>query len=176
MAGRPDTLWTLPEARALHAALGAYADALPDEPADGRSRGQKMADCLVDLVLRPGESGLPPAPGRLPAGPHRPPRPGPAPAHGRLPAGHALDRFVRARDRRCRFPGCRRPVPRRGELDHHQPHPAGARSAADLVGYCTGHHRAKHPAPGWRHTLLPCATLAVTTPSGLTTTTAPPPY
>ncbi len=50
-------LLTVPEAAALMAALGAYADALP---ADRRSRGQKMADCLRDLVLRPGESGLPP--------------------------------------------------------------------------------------------------------------------
>lgn len=44
---------TMPEAQALHRALGAYADALPS---DGRTRGQKMADCLLELVLRPGES------------------------------------------------------------------------------------------------------------------------
>ncbi|MGY1694590.1 DUF222 domain-containing protein [Geodermatophilus sp. SYSU D00814] len=50
-------LLTTPEAAALLAALGACADALP---ADGRSRGQKMADCLLDLVLRPGETGVPP--------------------------------------------------------------------------------------------------------------------
>src|SRR4051794_11120643 len=48
---------TMPEALALHRALGAYADELPD---DGRSRDQKMADCLLDLVLRPGESDMPP--------------------------------------------------------------------------------------------------------------------
>lgn len=52
---------TVPEAQALFHALGAYADALPDDP-DGpvRTRGQKMADCLLDLVLRPGEHALPP--------------------------------------------------------------------------------------------------------------------
>src|SRR5690349_7502931 len=48
---------TVPEARALYAALGAYADALP---ADGRTRGQRMLDCLLELVLRPGEGELPP--------------------------------------------------------------------------------------------------------------------
>ncbi|MGY1700335.1 DUF222 domain-containing protein [Geodermatophilus sp. SYSU D00766] len=58
----------------------------------------------------------------------------------------ALDRFVRARDRRCRFPGCRRPVPRHGELDHHTPWPAGPTTAANLAGYCTGHHRSTAPS------------------------------
>ncbi|WP_143108083.1 DUF222 domain-containing protein, partial [Geodermatophilus obscurus] len=66
VSGRPDrvdgmgtvsALLTTPEAAALMAALGACADALPE---DGRTRGQKMADCLLDLVLRPTESGLPP--------------------------------------------------------------------------------------------------------------------
>ncbi len=52
---------TLPESRALIAALGACADALEDEPGNPtRTREQKMADCLLDLVLRPGECGSPP--------------------------------------------------------------------------------------------------------------------
>jgi hypothetical protein len=88
----------------------------------------------------------------------------------------ALDRHVRARDRRCRFPGCRRPVPRGGELDHATPWPAGPTAAANLTGYCTGHHRGKHQAPGWCHTLAPDGTLTVTTPTGLTAVTTPPPY
>jgi hypothetical protein len=52
---------TMPEARALSAALGQCADALIDDP-DGppRTRGQKMVDALLDLVLRPGECELPP--------------------------------------------------------------------------------------------------------------------
>jgi hypothetical protein len=87
-----------------------------------------------------------------------------------------LDRWVRARDRRCRFPGCRRRVPRGGELDHHLPHPAGPTSAGNLVGYCTTDHRGKHQAPGWSHRLDPDGTLTVTTPTGLVAMTSPPPY
>ena len=87
-----------------------------------------------------------------------------------------LDRFVRARDRRCRAPGCRRPVPRGGELDHDRPYPDGPTSATNLTGYCTGHHRGKHQAPGWQHELHPDGSLTVTTPTGLTAVTTPPPY
>ncbi|MGY1754276.1 DUF222 domain-containing protein [Blastococcus sp. SYSU D01042] len=90
--------------------------------------------------------------------------------------GAALDRYVRARDRRCRFPGCRQRVPRGGELDHDRPWPGGTTSAGDLIGYCTGHHRGKHQAPGWRHDLAPDGTLTVTTPTGLVATTTPPPF
>ncbi|SNS41614.1 hypothetical protein SAMN06893096_10422 [Geodermatophilus pulveris] len=52
---------TMPEARALHAALLACADALADDP-DGppRTRGGTAVDALLDLVLRPGETDLPP--------------------------------------------------------------------------------------------------------------------
>lgn len=105
-------------------------------------------------------------------------RPGlgpPGPTDGYRPSA-PLDRFVRARDRRCRFPGCRRRVPRGGELDHHTPHPLGETSAANLAGYCTTDHRGKHQAPGWRYELDPDGTLTVTTPTGLAVTTDPPPY
>ncbi|WP_336030036.1 HNH endonuclease signature motif containing protein [Geodermatophilus sp. FMUSA9-8] len=97
-------------------------------------------------------------------------------ASGGYRPGAALDRHVRARDRRCRFPGCRRPVPKKGELDHATPWPLGPTSAGNLTGFCTGHHRGKHQAPGWRHDLQPEGTLTVTTPSGLTASTEPPPY
>src|SRR3954454_9527888 len=50
---------TEPEIAALHAALGAYADAL-DDPDETRTRGEKMLDCLLDLVLRPGAGAHPP--------------------------------------------------------------------------------------------------------------------
>lgn len=90
--------------------------------------------------------------------------------------GAELDRWVRARDRRCRFPGCRRRVPRGGELDHDRPYPSGSTTAGNLVGYCTRHHRGKHQAPGWRHSLAFDGTLTVTTPTGLVAVTEPPPY
>jgi hypothetical protein len=70
-------------------------------------------------------------------------RPGlgrPGPTDGYTP-GAELDRFVRARDRRCRFPGCRRRVPQNGELDHHRAYAEGGQTAAaNLAGYCTGDH------------------------------------
>jgi hypothetical protein len=90
--------------------------------------------------------------------------------------GAALDRFVRARDRRCRFPGCRNRVPLSGELDHDRPWPDGPTAAGNLTGYCTGHHRGKHQAPGWLHALSSDGTLTVRTPSGLTASTTPAPY
>ena len=105
-------------------------------------------------------------------------RPGlgpPGPTDGYRPAAE-LDRFVRARDRRCRFPGCGRRVPRGGELDHDRPYPVGPTSAANLTGYCTTHHRGKHQAPGWEHRLDADGTLTVTTPTGLVAVTTPPPY
>jgi hypothetical protein len=114
------------------------------------------ARCVHDLTGRPGLGPPGPTVGYRPSGP--------------------LDRWVRARDRRCRFPGCRRRVPRGGELDHDRPYPLGPTSAANLTGYCTGHHRGKHQAPGWRYALSPDGTLTVTTPTGLTAVTTPTPY
>ncbi|SOC48703.1 hypothetical protein SAMN05660748_1411 [Blastococcus aggregatus] len=105
-------------------------------------------------------------------------RPGlgpPPPSDGYRP-GAALDRYVRARDRRCRQPGCRRRVPLGGELDHDRPWPDGPTSAGNLAGYCTGHHRGKHQAPGWQHSLAEDGTLTVLTPTGLVATTTPPPF
>jgi hypothetical protein len=105
-------------------------------------------------------------------------RPGlgpPPPTDGYRPAA-ALDRFLRARDRRCRFPGCRRPVPGGGELDHTRPYPDGPTAAENLCGFCTGHHRGKHQAPGWSYDLAPDGTLTVTTPTGLVAGTTPPPF
>ncbi|MEU2349358.1 DUF222 domain-containing protein [Modestobacter sp. NPDC049651] len=53
-----------PVARALQDALRRFADAAATE-GDERTREQRMVDCLVDLVLRPGEHGLSPVQARI---------------------------------------------------------------------------------------------------------------
>lgn len=120
---------------------------------------------LAELLRATAGGGLADRPGLGP----------PGPTDGYRP-GAALDRWVRARDRRCRFPGCRRRVPRGGELDHDRPCPGGSTSAGNLNGFCARHHRGKHQAPGWSYHLAPGATLTVRTPTGLVATTTPPPY
>ena len=109
--------------------------------------------CAHDLTGRPGLGPPPPTDGYAP--------------------DVALDRYVRARDRICRAPGCRRRI---RELDHRVPWPDGPTSAENLEGFCTGDHRGKHQAPGWLHDLAPDGTLTVTTPTGLVARTTPPPY
>ena len=46
-----------------------------------------------------------------------------------------------------------------------------------MTGFCTGHHRGKHQAPGWTYDLDPTTgALTVSTPTGMTATTEPPPF
>ena len=54
----------LPVLRAVESALQQYADAAAT-PGDERTRTQRMVDCLVDLVLRPGAHGLAPVQAQL---------------------------------------------------------------------------------------------------------------
>ena len=84
-----------------------------------------------------------------------------------------LDRFVRLRDRRCRFPGCRARA-RRGDLDHRVPYPLGPTAHHNLEGLCEHHHRLSHQAPGWHLSGTTDDGLVWTLPGGTTITTVPP--
>ncbi len=92
----------------------------------------------------------------------------------RRPAtGHteAMAALVRARDGRCRFPGCS-VAARFCDLDHVRPWPAGPTAAENLACLCRRHHRIKQ-RPGWRVRMMPGAALEWTDPTGRVRTTTP---
>ncbi len=69
---------------------------------------------------------------------------------GKRRATAEVTRVVRARDRRCRAPGCRVPASR-CDLDHRVDWARGGRTnASNMVPLCRFHHRAKHQG-GWRY-------------------------
>ena len=59
-----------------------------------------------------------------------------------------LAAYVIARDRTCRFPGCRRHAAR-CDLDHTIPWPDGPTCQCNLAALCRRHHRMKHEY-GWQ--------------------------
>ncbi|QLD11402.1 HNH endonuclease signature motif containing protein [Microbacterium oleivorans] len=87
----------------------------------------------------------------------------------------AMKRLLRARDRHCRFPGCRQPAIR-CENDHTiAASHGGPTHLHNLANLCTRHHHTKHHTR-WRVRQLPGGTLTWTSPTGRTyQDNAPPP-
>jgi Domain of unknown function (DUF222) len=86
----------------------------------------------------------------------------------------AQRRWVRTRDRTCRFPNCGRRVAWT-DLDHVVAHACGGETdCTNLCCLCRSHHRLKTFARGWQFVMDADGTLHVTTPSGVTRTTRPP--
>lgn len=80
----------------------------------------------------------------------------------RAPA--ALKRFLRARDERCRFPGCRR-RPSKSDIDHTVDRALGGETVDDnLAHLCRRHHTLKH-ATAWRVRQLGDGVLEWTSPT-----------
>ena len=98
---------------------------------------------------------------------------GPPPPTDRYSPTAALQRFVRLRDRRCRFPGCRR-RPAGCDLHHRTAWPSGPTAHENLCSLCRHHHRLVHQAPGWRLRGLADGGLEWTTPTGQVRVTRPP--
>ena len=82
-----------------------------------------------------------------------------------------LAKLVRARDRRCRFPGCTVAAVF-CDLDHVRPWPTGPTTDTNLICLCRRHHRVKQ-RPGWNVTLATNGTATWTDPTGRTRTTHP---
>ena len=150
----------------LQAPTGGSLDISLVDPVTGALRATVSRPELQRLVGR----GCPDHPGggcRCPVLDRPPPV-------GRYTPTPAQRRFLRARDRTCRHPGCRRPAART-DLDHVHAHAhGGPTDCANLCCLCRRHHRLKTHAPGWRFTMTADGTLSVTTPSGVTRTTHPP--
>ncbi|GAB3598790.1 HNH endonuclease signature motif containing protein [Microbacterium tumbae] len=90
----------------------------------------------------------------------------------------AMKRLLRARDQRCRFPGCRRAAAR-CEIDHNHDHAKGGRTEiGNLSCFCTGHHTLKHPdlldRHRWSARHLPGGVIAWISPEGSTYIDEPP--
>ncbi|MFE5410806.1 DUF222 domain-containing protein [Microbacterium sp. NPDC056569] len=82
----------------------------------------------------------------------------------RYRASAALKRFLRARDERCRFPGCRR-RPSKADIDHTVDRALGGETVDEnLAHLCRRHHTLKH-ATVWRVRQLGDGVLEWTSPT-----------
>ena len=82
-----------------------------------------------------------------------------------------MARRVRARDRRCRFPGCSIAAVF-CDIDHVRAWPAGPTADTNLICLCRRHHRVKQ-RPGWTVVLAADGITTWTGPTGQTRTSAP---
>ncbi|KRF22792.1 HNH endonuclease signature motif containing protein [Phycicoccus sp. Soil802] len=82
-----------------------------------------------------------------------------------------LVELVKARDGRCRFPGCTVSAVF-CDLDHVRPWPSGPTEAGNLICLCRRHHRIKQTVR-WRVRIEPDATVTWTDPAGRTRATLP---
>lgn len=90
-----------------------------------------------------------------------------------------MRRLLRARDRHCRFPGCRMPA-RSCDLDHNHDYAKGGHTdVCNLCCLCQGHHALKHPDldDRWRWTAVqgPGGVICWTSPTGRVYIDSPPP-
>lgn len=84
-----------------------------------------------------------------------------------------LKRHLRARDQRCRFPGCGQ-LPRDCDIDHTQDHALGGSTDVGNLGtLCRRHHSLKHHTP-WHVEHLGDGVYAWTSPTGRTYVDMPP--
>ncbi len=95
-----------------------------------------------------------------------------APAEAGYRPSAQLARFVRARDRHCRFPGCSASA-LGADLDHTEAWPRGRTHATNLSVLCRRHHRVKQ-TQGFAVTQVADGLLRWTTPTGHVHTTGPP--
>ena len=86
-----------------------------------------------------------------------------------------LRHLIKIRDRRCGYPGCRRPATRCDD-DHTLAHHQGGRTCeCNLYPLCRRHHQAKQ-APGWHLSQPEPGLLTWTLPSGRSYTVTAEPY
>ena len=85
-------------------------------------------------------------------------------------------RHVKARDRRCIFPGCGRPAAH-CDVDHTLDYAIGGRTLRTNMGsLCRRHHMLKHSAAGWSLKQTGDGKFTWRTPGGRKHTVTPPPY
>ncbi|MGM1016207.1 MAG: DUF222 domain-containing protein [Actinomycetota bacterium] len=90
----------------------------------------------------------------------------------------SMKRFLRARDQRCRFPGCRAPA-HRCQIDHNQDFArGGSTEITNLALFCASHHPLKHPDltddDRWKAEQSTGGVITWTSPLGRTYSDTPP--